>query len=439
MAQTLTTTLRRILDPLMARRLALPGALYQRLPTLNPLVVGRAVLPLPVLLLAKLLTVVALLSIWPSLPAPFLPFVPLFGQLGAPDLVQRAFQIVFLVAAVALLMNLSVRTACLTMGTVVLLALFSDRGFFANNTFFAGCILLLAGLTVPGRRPRLLQLQVALLYLGAGFNKLLSVDWRSGQFFANWMKGIPDYWRQSLLHGMAHDMLLHVSAWLPPGLLWLLLGWCTIAVELSLGVGFLVRRFNRIAIVVGLCFHTALLVLTGRTYGFFYWAPISYLAFVEWPPAPCTMLYDGARGFCDATRRFFERIDFDHLVTWVPSQRISPEALPAGVTASALLERAYLVMGRRVYGGFAAFKWLLAYLPITYFLVLSLLLLAHGNGELRPVVAVLLLLLASPLFTPVGNAGYALIARHRHRLSGTRCEFSPALRSPDPNSFTPDV
>jgi predicted DCC family thiol-disulfide oxidoreductase YuxK len=439
MAQTLTTTLRHIVDPLMTRRLALAGALYQRLPTLNPLAVSRTVLPLPVLLLAKLLTLVCLRSVWTSLPAPFLPFVPLFDQLGAPDLVQRAFQVVFLVAAVALLINQSVRTACLTLGAVVLLALFSHRGLYANNIFFAGCLLLLAGLTVPGRRPRLLQLQVALLYFGAGFNKLLDVDWRSGQFFAYWMERIPDYWRQSLLHGMPHAILLHVSAWLPPGLLWLLLGWCTIAVELSLGVGFLVRRFNRIAIVVGLCFHTALLVLTGRTYGFFYWAPISYLAFVEWPPAPCTMLYDGASGFCNVTRRFFERIDFDHIATWVPSQSIPPAALPAGVTASALLERAYLVVARRVYGGFSAFKWLLAYLPITYFLVLALLMLAKGDGDLRPVVAVLLLLLASPLFTPVGNAGYALIARHRHRLSGNRCELSPALRPPDPNSFSPDV
>jgi predicted DCC family thiol-disulfide oxidoreductase YuxK len=158
------------------------------------------------------------------------------------------------------------------------------------------------------------------------------------------------------------------------------------------------------------------------------------------------MLYDGSCGFCNTTRRFFERLDFDHLITWIPSQRVHPAALPAGVTESALVERAYLVTDRRrVYGGFAAFKRLLAYLPTTYFFMCTILLsvsliagkLAHE--ELLSLVAMLLLLLASPLFTPLGNAGYALIARHRHRLSGTSCEVSPASRSADTNSISPEV
>jgi hypothetical protein len=246
-------------------------------PTLNPLRVGGTLLPVPVLLIAKLVTVYAFVNIWRYLPEPFLPFVPFFDQLGAPLIVQRVLQAAFLIAATALLTNQWVRTACLTLSLVIVLKLLSNRLLFANNEFFAACLLLLAGLTGPGQRPRLLQLQVALLYCGASFNKLLDADWRSGQFFANWMEHIPGYWHESLLHGM----LLQINAWLPPGLLWLLLGWGTIAVELSLGVGFLVRRLTPFAIVAGLCFHTTLVALAGKTYGFFFWAPISYLAFVE--------------------------------------------------------------------------------------------------------------------------------------------------------------
>lgn len=385
----------------------------------NPLALSTTELPAAVVLLAKLATLCFLLESWRQLPAPYLPFLPVLDHLLLPAVVvQRVLQLILLAAAVALLCNQRVRSAALVLGIGMFFALMASRGWFENNRTYLTCLFVLIGLTPAGRdrTPWLLRAQVIVLYFGAGLNKLLDPDWRSGQFFGNWMTHILHY----------HPLLL-LNSVLPGGILWVLLGWLTICGEFGLAVGFTIPRLRSAAMVVGILFHTALLMVTGRSFGmFFYLAPISYLAFITWPTSPATMLYDGDCAFCDRTRRFFERLDVDGLVRWVAGQSIPASQLPSGVTPQALTQRVYFVAGNRVTSGFSAFKSLLARLSVTYGVLL--LLLIGSSTHLRPLVAAAVLIVLSPVAVPIGERVYALVARNRHRLGSPACAL-PTVRA----------
>jgi hypothetical protein len=242
--------------------------------TLNPLKCSGTPLPVPVLLMVKLVALCILLSLeWKSFPDPFLPFIPVFNHLAVGPLFRWSLKLVFLAAAGALLFNRHVRAACLTIAFVFFAAVFSSRIYFENNRLFAGCLFLLAGLTETEGSPWLLRGQVVLLYLAAGSNKLLDAGWRSGLFFATWST-----------HFIKEGLYFKVASWLPDLAMAKIFSWSTIAIELVLPIALLHPKSRASAIWTGVVFHTSLLFLTGRTFGLFYFAILaSYLVFVEWP------------------------------------------------------------------------------------------------------------------------------------------------------------
>jgi hypothetical protein len=79
---------------------------------------------------------------------------------------------------------------------------------------------------------------------------------------------------------------------------------------------------------------------------------------------------------------------------------------------------AYLVANGRVYGGFRAFRPMLLYNPAVY-IVTYIALAAPGprDSSFRSVLVAILLLLFSPLFTPIGEALDRVLAGNRHRLA----------------------
>src|ERR1041385_3209056 len=155
--------------------------------TLNPFKCSGTPLPVPVLLMTKLVTLCILLSLeWKSFPDPFLPFIQAFNYLAIGPLFRSSLKLVFLAAAAALLFNRHVRAACLAIAIVFLAAVFSSRIYFENNRLFVGCLFFLAALTETDGAPWLLRCQVLLLYFAAGINKLFDAGWRSGLFFATW-------------------------------------------------------------------------------------------------------------------------------------------------------------------------------------------------------------------------------------------------------------
>ena len=378
--------------------------------SLNPLRCDGTELPEPLLLMAKLIALSILLtSEWRALPDAFLPFLPFLAVVHHTALFRWGLKIALLGSVAALLFNRWVRTACTVAGSVFLIGMLASRPYFTNNRMFTGCILFLLGLYQPRQKFPLLRLQIVLVYIGAALNKLLDVNWRDGQFFQYW-SGIY----------VKEPLYFWVASLLPEKGMALVMSWSTMAIECLLAVGFLFRRFWSNAIWLGLLFHAASIFLTNRTFGIFICVlPASYLAFANWPEEPFTVLYDGDCGFCSRTRRSFERFDFGHKFNWVPFQQTQEHY---GIPESSLLQRVYVAGGGKTSGGYAAFQRLFLYNPVTYFVMAFLL--ATPPVSLivyRRWLIFVLLAIFSPLFAPVGEKVYALVARNRHRLSAQAC------------------
>ena len=372
----------------------------------NPLRCGGLDLPTNLVIMVKAIAIALLLTRhFLLLPDPFLPFIP--GMDLIPGVwFQRGVQTLMVGAAVALLLNVRVRLTSLLLGMSLLLSVVASKAYYGNNKTFCGLVLVLASLHQPGRSPWMLRLQLVIVYFGAGLNKLLDPDWRSGVFFHHW---VAIRLRQPLFLGL--------EPLLPPLLLAKMMSWLTIVTELGLSVALLIRRLYPLGIWLSILLHSGMLLFTGSTFTlFFYGMTAAMLAFVDWPTAPFTVIYDGDCGFCDATRRFFERLDLEGQFRWLPSQRTALE--PFGITEDMARERVYLVAGGRVLGGFRAFRSMLLYNPAAYVLTYTVLA-APGprDSTFRNVLVAILLVLFSPLFTPVGEAMYRILARNRHRLA----------------------
>jgi len=271
----------------------------------NPFRCGGTELPAPLLLSAKLLVLLVWRAgIGQSVPVPSNGHLPFLELLPAAPYVL-ALKATLAVTALALLFNRRPRLCALVAGACVLGADLSSRAYFAYNRAFLGCVLIAIGLTEAGRRPWVVRLQIALVYFGAGFNKLTDVDWRSGRFMAVWMS------RFCVQPGYAA-----LSGALPDGWLSRAMSWATIATELSIAVCFLVPRLHRVGIWLGLGLHTGLLVLTDRVFGvFFYAAPASYLAFIEWP----AMIPIWESGASEGAKSLLRRLDLDGRLEWTTS------------------------------------------------------------------------------------------------------------------------
>ena len=69
------------------------------------------------------------------------------------------------------------------LGMSLLLSVLASKAYYGNNKTFCGLMLVLASLHQPGQSPWMLRLQMVIVYFGAGLNKLLDPDWRSGVFW----------------------------------------------------------------------------------------------------------------------------------------------------------------------------------------------------------------------------------------------------------------
>jgi len=343
----------------------------------RPLSVHGTELAPNLLLMAKLVVLAMMLQPEVPLSRHFLPFLRFFDDLGSPAAFHATLLAVFWIAGVALLFNVRVREMCCVLGLTILVSLLASRAMYSNNFLYCGALLLMLGLERPGRNPWLLRAQVFLLYFGAGTNKLLEADWRSGQFF--------EYW-----YGRSRGWYMGLTHLLPPLALSRLLSWGAFCTELGIAAMLLLRRAWPLAIFTILAFHTALLVVTGSTYHlFFYAASAATLAFVSWPAAPVQVAYDEQRPSLLRLLHAYERSDVERAFVLQPQAASSSAALQVSV-------------GSTLYINFRALKALVLYNPLTYFALL-LVLVAPDVLHVRRWIALLALLALSPVTNPLGE------------------------------------
>jgi hypothetical protein len=355
-------------------------------------------LPPNVVLMAKLVVLAFLLQRQLPLSDHFLPFIPLFDRLGSPGLFHATLLLLFIAGSTALFLNWQVRNACILLGSTILISILASRPTYSNNLAYCGALLFMIGLQEPGRQPYLLRLQIVMLYLGAGLNKLLDPDWRSGQFFEYWFG-----------HVHSNGWYLWISGHLPPLLLSMLISWASFVTELALAATLLIRRLGPLPIWIGLAFHTGMLVLTGLTFHMFYFAATaSYLAFITWPQERMTLTYDEECGLSRKLHKLFSAVDLEKRVNWVAFQHSDRDQW--NMSVNPLRECLCLQAGNKQYSGFAALQMLMLFNPLTYFALVILLRIPDVLDQ-RRWIALAALLFFSPVMRPVGELAYRLMSR----------------------------
>jgi hypothetical protein len=255
-------------------------------------------------------TVVFLVKgLW-RLTDPFLPFIGFLGHLTSPHMFQHGLQVIWLLAAAALLINQYVRLSCGVLGGTILVALFSSQAYRTNNITFCGFLLLLIGLSDRTTAKPIIRAQLVVLYFWAGLNKLLDPGWRSGAFFDTF-NSIQGY------GGIYHTLSSH----LPGRLLSALLSWGAILTELFLAFGFAIRRLVFVSLLVLIAYHSSLFLVTGSTFTTFWFALVaSCLALVEWPVDRPSVSY-GATGLSAWLCRVLRRLDLGREFIWESHRR----------------------------------------------------------------------------------------------------------------------
>jgi hypothetical protein len=270
----------------------------------NPLRVTDTELPPQLLLMAKVLVVGLFLKNYhvgfPDVFAPFFEWMEIFP---APWY-RRTFKATFIVCGTALLFNRAVRVNCMILGGLFLIATLSSKVYYRNAKVFVGALFFLTGLQEKGRPPWMIWWQLAIMYFGAGLNKLLEVDWRTGRYF--------DYF---LTHIYPSEAYAFVAPILPGRWVARLMCWSVILAELSAGLMFTMNRLRPTAVWVAASVHVGAALLVVGDYGIFLAAILaSYLSCLPWPERLDAAA--GTRAGWPWVRRLFGALDQDELVHW---------------------------------------------------------------------------------------------------------------------------
>ena len=261
-------------------------------------------LPPQLLLMAKLVVIALIVRrYWMGFPDVFAPMFRWMEVFPEPWF-RYALTGAFLVAACGLLSNRAVRVNCVIIGSVFLLATLSSKVYYRNAKLFVGLLMVLTGLQQPGKAPWLIWWQLAVLYFGAGLNKLLEVDWRNGVYFNYYLGELC----RSELYWRAKEKL--PDMWLP----WAM-GWSVILMEIGGAVLFLFRGLRPAAVWVVAWVHVGAAILVANDYGVFLAVILaSYLSCMAWPDS--VRVVSPARGVLGWARYVFRWLDFDRAISW---------------------------------------------------------------------------------------------------------------------------
>ena len=361
----------------------------------HPLKLSELSLPPQIVLLCRLLALTLLVTNHQSqIQTPFLPFLALFDSLP-PAIFQYTLKTALVIGSLGILFTRKTRIFATLTGITILLAVLSSRAYYGNDKTFVGLLLLLSALSSQAGPPRLIQWQLALVYFGAGLNKILDPDWQSGQFFHHWATGLA------------------------AGKLFC---WTTIAAELVIAILTLIPRFHPAVIWGSGLFQSSLLLFTGDPFNlFFYSMQASLFAFARWPEKQLTVIWDGSCGFCRVTKELLQKLDFDPLFHWRPLQ--SGVGDQYGLTKEQLRQALYAAGPGWLLRGYSAIRRMVIHLPLFAMTITAAIALSPGPQTRRAIVALVLLYLL-PISNPIGNLIYGWIARHRHELlPGETCEL----------------
>ena len=325
------------------------------------------------------------------------------GQPSIADLPSVLVLLVWTGLAAAFAAGVATRWTGAALTAVLLAVLFSDQQLYSNHLYML--VWLVGLLTVAdsgaafsvdalrGQRRNevaawpvwLLRIQVSAVYLFAGVSKI-NATYLSGAVVAlslreNGLLAIPIQFR-------AFEVMAALSV-------------LSIIAELGLAIGLWLPRWRRTAFVVGLLMHGAIAIWFDPTVPLIVFAVIAlapYVLFLDLEPRPLMVIYDDSCGFCMKWISWFRRLDWLHVLEYVPGSD-GAELARLGVPRQDADRALQLVRDGDRTEGFDAVVGVLERLPVS-FLWAPLL-------RLWPVM-------------PIGRRTYAKVAARR------RCSINPA-------------
>ncbi|MCK5443429.1 MAG: HTTM domain-containing protein [Maribacter sp.] len=221
-------------------------------------------------------------SFYGYLSDPFLPFLPFLDNFHKfPGVFEYFQKAIFAISGILLLLNFRVKSMAIVLGLCIILALLSSKPLFRNHLFICGCVFLLAGLSDKNKNPWLLYIQLSIVYLGAATNKLLQLDWWTGQFMHNW-----------LLIAIDSRFYSFTSTFLPEMLLAKVISWVSMLVEIIIGVLLLFKKTHPLVIWLIILFHSMIFTMTSTRFGHFFEDILIFLlVFLNWPKGNITVAY----------------------------------------------------------------------------------------------------------------------------------------------------
>lgn len=260
--------------------------------------------PLPFLFTARMMVIFLLwIRGMDNISPPFLPFIEGLNVLRGQNWLFDLLDWVYWISLLLVFAGIRFRFFSLLIAFLIFFSIISSKPQFSNSFLYSGCIFFLVGIYKPGLE-WIFRVQIALLYVGAGLNKVFDPDWLTGQYFHNFF---------SITY--RNQLYLIIAPLIPGKGLTLAISYATILAELGLGLWALINRKRVLLVLVINFFHLFMLLLTAGelSYIFYFLMAVSSYLILPWEEMKGTVIsyQESSRVF-----QFLKFFDFDQFFEW---------------------------------------------------------------------------------------------------------------------------
>ncbi len=293
------------------------------------------------------------------------------NKLGDSTQINWITSTITFIGVLIILLNVVPRIGSALIAIAILVTIISRRPCYADSRFYFFSLFFLHTLFQKDTGTKILRLQVIILYFGSGVNKLFDPDWQSGQYLENW-----------IAHKIEFSIYIELASMLPSMALAKLLSWMVILMEILIALCLTTKSYFKLAIWIGILLHSISIVVVNHSFGSFVAGVlISYLAFLNWPSKIIISLPRSKTA--ELVVKYNPWIDPYHIIKMVINPAIS---------------NVELLLNDKKYSGFQALQYFLLYCPISYLLILGIVLFPEfGFGWLKGIVLIVVAFLMLPL------------------------------------------
>lgn len=201
------------------------------------------------------------------------PYLDFLVDWGPDKVYNYTLYFAVLIGSVLILFSKKTRTGSFLIGTAFLWSVISCRSCLSVAHMYMSVTFIVISLSNKQTGGWLLKAQLIILYFGAGINKMMDQDWWNGNYFETLM-----------IDRHANSFYSWAADLFEPKFLSKFMGIAAVFLEFIIPVCFLIKKFNKAGLIIGLIFHTILILLANDMFGPFYFTIVAnYFIFLNWP------------------------------------------------------------------------------------------------------------------------------------------------------------